>query len=106
MRKSLIALCVAGALTAPMIAQADANLLMAQPALFFQFEVSQAQPVTLTAEVSAIESRMPGLQPEAVVIMASKSRQWPDGPGVSETADYRPGYASPAAGPFERGWQS
>ena len=57
MRKSLIALCVAGALVAPMIAQADANLLMAQPALFFQFEVDQAQPVTLIDEVPATDNR-------------------------------------------------
>ncbi len=54
MRKSLIALCAAVALTAPMIAQADANLLMAQPALFFQLEVGQAQPATLIAvDISA-----------------------------------------------------
>ena len=104
MRKQLIALCVAAALTIPMIAQADANLLMAQPALFFQYEVSQAQPVTLTAEKpAAIDNRLPMQQLEAVVIMASKSRQWPYGSGFVKLTNSR---ATPVSGPFETGWRS
>jgi hypothetical protein len=102
MRKSLIALCVAGALTAPMIAQADANLLMAQPALFFQLEVSQAQPVTLTAEVPATENRSMVSQPEAVVIMASESETGIEVVGMAKPINE----GVTGDGPFERGWQS
>lgn len=104
MRKQLIALCVAAALTAPMIAQADANLFMAQPALFFQYEVSQTQPVTLTAEASTvIENRSFMPQLEAAVIMASKSKQWPDGSGIVKLADERIALGD---GPIEVGWRS
>ncbi len=103
MRKSLIALCVAAALTAPMIARADANLLMAQPALFFQFEVDQEQPVTLTAEaLAAVDNRLPGQQMEASVILANKSTRYGnDGtPGDYNSID------SLASAPFETGWRS
>lgn len=104
MRKSLIALCVAAALTIPMIAQADANLLMAQPALFFQYEVSQAQPVTLNAEASAvIDNRLPGPQLEAAVIMASKSKQLTGVCGLAKMFDKRVALGD---GPVEVAWQS
>ncbi len=102
MRKSLIALCVAAALTIPMIVQADANLLMAQPALFFQYEVGQAQPVTLTAEVpKAIDNRLPMPQLEAVVIMAVKSKQRHDSPHFGKLIDKH----GVQAGLFEVGWR-
>jgi hypothetical protein len=103
MRKALIALAIAGALTAPMIAQADATLLMQAPGMFFQYEVDQHQPALVAKTVAVDTSRCTMSQPEAVVLKASKSTQWPDGSGL---AKHSTGAFASVNGPFERGWRS
>jgi len=102
MRKGFIALAIAAALTAPMITQADSNLLMAQPALFFQFEVDQAQPVTMIAEVPAVIDTRTVPQLEAAVILAStpSMRSNDDMPGNYDSI------ANQGDGPLEVGWRS
>lgn len=104
MRKALIALAIAGALTAPMIAQADATLLMQAPGMFFQYEADQRQPALVAETVAVKASDRTLSQPEAVAVLADKSGEII---GPVTVINYRPGHAAiPVTGPDEVGWRS
>jgi hypothetical protein len=103
MRKAFIALVIAGALTAPMIAKADATLLMQAPGMFFHYEVDQHQPAMIAKTVVFDATERTLSQPEAVAVLANKSdRPKNDGVGL---AKHSTNGNTPVNGPHEVGWR-